>query len=111
MKKKSNGVFKARLNVHGYKQVDGKQYEEDNKAASVIKDTTFHIILILMMMAIWHVEVLDMKGAFLTQLFEDGEKIYMCVPEGFKKHFAANMVLPLLKIIYRLKQVALAFWK
>ena len=112
MKKKSDGVFRARVNVRGgYEQIDGEHYKEDNKAAPVVNDTTFHILLILMMMAIWYAEVLDVKGAFLIGLFEDGEKIYMRVPEGLEKHYAANMVLLLLKTIYGLKQAALAFWK
>ena len=63
MKRKSSGVYRARLNARGFGQVDGIHYKEDNKAAPVINDTTFHILLILMMMAGWYAEVLDVKGA------------------------------------------------
>jgi hypothetical protein len=59
MKKKSNGVYRARLNARGYEQVDGKHYKEDNKAAPVVNDTAFHVLLILMMMALWHAKVME----------------------------------------------------
>ena len=111
MKKKSNGVFRARLNARGFEQIDGEHYKEDNKAAPVVNDTTFHILLILLLMAAWHAEVLDVKGAFLHGLFEDGEQIYMEIPEGFEHHYGINFVLLLLKTIYGLKQAAFAFWK
>jgi hypothetical protein len=96
MKKKSNGVYRARLNARGYEQVDGEHYKEDNKAVPVVNDTTFHILLILMLMASWSAEVLDVKGAFLHGGFEDGEQIYMGVPEGFEKHYTEGHVLLLL---------------
>jgi hypothetical protein len=77
MKKKSNGVHRARLNARGSEQVDGKHYKEDNKPVpAVVNDMRFNILLILMLMASWHAKVLDVKGAFLHRLlFEDGEQI------------------------------------
>jgi hypothetical protein len=111
MKKKANGDFRARLNARGFQQVDGEHYQEDNKSAPVVNDTTFHVLLILMLMAGWYAEVLDVKGAFLHGLFEDGEQMHMEIPEGFEKCYGANMVLLSLKTIYGLKQAAYAFWK
>jgi hypothetical protein len=111
MKKKSNGVHRPRINARGYEQVDGEHYKEDNKAAPVVNDTTFHILLILMLMASWSAEVLDVKGAFLNGLFEDGEVIYMKVPEGFESHYSNKVVLLLLCTLYGLKQSVYAFWK
>lgn len=110
MKKKANGLCRARINARGYEQRDGEHYKEDNKAAPVVNDTTFHIILILMLLAGWHAEVLDVKGAFLCGVFEDGEQIYMAVPEGFESYYEAGTVLHLLKTLYGLKQAAYAFW-
>jgi hypothetical protein len=55
--------------------------------------------------------LLDVKGAFLCGNFENGEKIYMEVPQGFERFYAKNTVLLLLKTIYGLKQAALAFWR
>jgi hypothetical protein len=55
--------------------------------------------------------LLDVKGAFLCGNFENGEKIYMEVPQGFEGFYPKNYVLLLLKTIYGLKQAALAFWR
>jgi hypothetical protein len=51
------------------------------------------------------------KGAFLHGIFEDGEQIYMGVPEGFEKYYAKNYVLLLLQTLYGLRQSAYTFWK
>jgi hypothetical protein len=55
--------------------------------------------------------LLDVKGAFLCGNFENGEKIYMEIPQGFERFYGKNSVLLLLKTIYGLKQAALAFWR
>jgi hypothetical protein len=62
-----NRGFRARINARGHEQVDGEHCKEDNKAAPVVNDTTFHIVLILMLMAAWTAEVADVKGAFLQR--------------------------------------------
>jgi len=111
MKKKANGVFRARLNARGYEQVDGEHYHEDTKAAPVGNDATIHIVLILMLLAGWYAEIIDICGAFLHGKFEDGQKVYMEVPQGFEKFYPGNVVLLLLKTIYGLKQAAYAFWQ
>jgi hypothetical protein len=73
--------------------------------------STFHILLILMLMASWHAEVLDVKGAILHGLFEEGEQIHMGIPEGFEQCHGANYVLSLLRTLCGLKQAVFAFWK
>jgi hypothetical protein len=55
--------------------------------------------------------LLDVKRAFLCGHFENGEKIYIKVPQGFEHFYSKNAVQLLLKTIYGLKQVALAFWR
>jgi hypothetical protein len=77
----------------------------------VVNDRMFHILLILMLRASWNAEVMDVKGAFLHGVFEDGEPIYMGIPEGFKKHYKEDYVLLVLHTLYGLKQSAYAFWK
>ena len=111
MKKKSNGKFRARLNARGYEQIDGIHYDEDTKAAPVTNETTIKIILILMAMTGWYAHVLDVQGAFLNGRFEEGETLYLNVPEGFEDHYDSSMVLKLKRTIYGLKQAAFAFWK
>jgi hypothetical protein len=111
MKKKANGKFRARLNARGFEQVDGTHYDEDTKAAPVTNETTIRIVLILMAMANWCAHVLDVQGAFLNGRFEDGEELYMQVPEGFVNYYSGNVVLKLKRTIYGLKQAAYAFWR
>jgi hypothetical protein len=64
-----------------------------------------------MAMANWCAYVLDVQGAFLNGQFEDGEELFMQVPEGFKRHYPGDIVLKLQCTIYGLKQAAYAFWR
>jgi hypothetical protein len=64
-----------------------------------------------MAMANWCAHVLDVQGAFLNGRFEDGEELFMQVPEGFEKYYPGNVVLKLRRTIYGLKQAAYAFWR
>jgi Reverse transcriptase (RNA-dependent DNA polymerase) len=57
------------------------------------------------------VQVVDVRGAFLKGRFSDGERLYLCVPEGFEGKYENNFVLHLQKSIYDLKQTAIVFWK
>jgi hypothetical protein len=111
MKKKANGTYRARLNARGYEQVAGRHYDENSIAAPVTSDTTIRIVLTLLLMAGWYGELLDVKGAFLHGEFEEGEQLFMEIPEGFQMYYPMGMVLLLLKTIYGLKQAAVAFWK
>ena len=111
MKKKPNGTKRARLVARGYEQVDGEHYKSDEIAAPVVNDMTIRIVLILMILARFCGELLDVNGAFLLGEFGTEEKLYMKVPEGFEKFYAANVLLLLLKTIYGLKQAAYAFWR
>jgi hypothetical protein len=110
MKKKADGTQRARINARGYEQVDGVHYDE-SKAAPVVNDTTFRIVMVLMVMASFYAIVNDVKGAFLHGDFEPGERLFMDVPEGFEKFYPGNVVLLLLKTLYGTKQGAIAFWK
>jgi len=112
MKKKASGVFRARLNARGYEQVDGIHYDENTKSAPVTNEMTIRMVLILLVMARWHAEILDVQGAFLKGRFENGEKIYMDVPQGFEKYYDPQVwVLLLRRTIYGTKQAAYAFWR
>ena len=72
---------------------------------------TIHIVLILMIMAGWYAEVLDVRGAFLHGVCADGEEIYMEVPQGFERWYSNQHELLLLRAIYGLQQAAYAFWR
>jgi hypothetical protein len=75
MKKKANGTFRARLNARGYDQIDGEHYDDNTKAAPVVNEATIRIVMILMLMAGWYCELLDVKGAFLHGEFDKGQTI------------------------------------
>jgi hypothetical protein len=66
-------------------------------------------MLLLMLMADWHGQIMDVKGAFLYGEFKDNKVIYVKVPPGFEKFYPDNVVLKLKKCIYGLMQVAMAF--
>ena len=63
--------------------MDGEHYDEDSKFAPVVSDATIHIVLILIVMAGWWAELLDVRGAFLHGVFEKGRMVDMEVPQGF----------------------------
>ena len=110
-KKKSNGTHRAKVNGSGFKQIPGQHYDSSSIHAPVTNATSIRVILVLMLMANWTANVVDVKGAFLHGEFTDGEEIFMEVPQGFEKHYPGNVVLRLLKTIYGLKQAAMAFWR
>ena len=111
MKKKANGVFRARLNARGFEQVDGKHYQSHDISAPVTNDMTIRIIFVLMILAGWTSHLVDVKGAFLHGLFADNEVLYMEIPEGWEHLYPAGCVLRLLKTVYGLKQAAKMFWR
>ena len=100
-KKKSNGTLRGRLNAHGFKQRDREHYDSTKIHAPVTNAITVRIILTMMVMAGWIATVVDVKGAFLHGKFEDGEAI----------HYQGNVVLRLVRTLYRLKQAAMTFWQ
>ena len=74
-------------------------------------DATVRIVFVLMLMAGWSSYLLDINGAFLMGEFENNERIYTPVPEGFEKYYPKGAFWLLLKTIYGLKQAAKMFWK
>src|SRR5258708_13087479 len=53
-----------------------------------------------------HLELqqVDIKGAYLNGMLNEGEVLYMQHPPGYKSHDARNRILPLVKTLYSLKQ-------
>jgi Reverse transcriptase (RNA-dependent DNA polymerase) len=66
--------------------------------------------LVLVALAGWEMQVIDIQGAFLIGRFNDEEDLYMKVPQGFEDKYNKNSVLKLNRTIYGLKQAANAFW-
>ncbi len=111
MKKKSNGTLHGRINVRGFKQVEGQHYNGTTISSPVTNSATIRIVLVLMVMADMIAYVVDVQGALLHGEFEDSKKIHMKIPNWFEKYFLADSVLLLLKCLYGLKQAAKAFWR
>ena len=93
MKKKSNGMLRGRMNARGFKQVKGQHYNGTTISSPVTNSATISIVLTLMIMASMLAHVVDGKGAFLHEEFEDGEIIHMKISQGFKKHVPKESVL------------------
>ena len=81
MKKKANGVYRARLAARGFKQCAGVSYNPRNIMSPVVHEITVRIMLVLMIMALWHAEIIDVKGAFLKTSFDPKHKVYVEIPE------------------------------
>ena len=111
MKKKASGTYRARMVARGFEQIDGEHYDEHDKASPVVCEITIRIMFVLMLMAGFWAEVVDVCGAFLLGDFEPGHQIYIEVPQGFEKYYPPGVVLLLNKTLYGLKQSAMQFWK
>jgi hypothetical protein len=92
-KKKSTGKPRGRLNARKFKQVEGVHYGRTKTHAPIMNAGNIQIMLILMVMANWQNQIVDMKSMFLHGEFEDGEVIYMKVPHGFEKFYPDDVVL------------------
>jgi len=111
MKKKSNGKLRGRLNARGFRQEEGEHYDGSSIASPVTNNATIRIALTIMLLGGMAARVLDVRGAFLNGRFEDGESLYMKVPEGMEHHYEKDDVLKLKRPIYGLKQAAMCFWR
>ena len=110
MKKKASGVYCARLAARGFKQRAGVSYNPHDIMSPVVHEITVRIMLVLMIMALWHAEIIDVKGAFLKASFDPKHKVYMEIPKGFEKFYPKNVLLLLKKTLYGVKNAAKAFW-
>jgi hypothetical protein len=66
MKKKASGTYRARLNARGFEQREGQHYNGTSISAPVSNEMVIRIVLVLMVMAGWVGEILDVQGAFYT---------------------------------------------
>ena len=99
------------MNAQGYEQVDDIHYNKDAKAAPVVNEIVIRMVLVLIIMALWWAELLDVQGAFLTGEIDLENGCFLQVPEGFSKFYPKNVGLKLLKTLYGLRQSAFVFWK
>ena len=111
LKKKKNGVYRARLVAMGFHQIAGVDHQDN--FAPVVNKTTFRIVLILSLMMKWKSEIIDIETAFLYG--ELDEEIFMKNPEGINlvcdERYGPDDVLLLVHAIYGLVQAARQFFK
>ena len=111
MKKKSNGQFRARLNMRGFEQQDGDHYDSASISSPVANDVSIRVLLTIMLMANMNAYIVDVQGVFLHGKFDNGEILYCKIPEGFRDVYDPTVECwKLLKTAYGLKQAARMFW-
>jgi hypothetical protein len=111
VQEKSTGKLHGHLNACRFNQVEGVHHDGTSTHAPVTNASTIQIVLLLMIMANWQGQIVDVKGAFLHGESKDGKVIYMKVPHGFEKFYPDDVVLKLKKCIYGLNQAMMAFWR
>ena len=67
-------------------------------------------MLVIMLMCGWYAHIVDVMGAFLLGIFQNGEQIYTPVPVGWESYFPSNVLLLLLRTVYGFKQAANCFY-
>ena len=67
--------------------------------------------MLLCMNPSWTSAVIDVEGAFLQGCFENGEEMYIEVPDGFYKWYPDDIVLQMNVPLYGTKQAAYSFFK
>ena len=111
MKQKSNGDKRARITARGFEQIEGEHYSKDHIQAPVVNEATIFIVLILIVMAGYKAELMDVSAAFLNGVFTRGERLFMHVPKGFEQYYPKDVYLLLQRTIYGLKQAAYEYWR
>jgi hypothetical protein len=57
----------------------------------------------------WTSAIIDVEGAFLQGRFENGEELYIEVPDGFHEWYKGDVVLRMNVPMYGTKQAAYCF--
>jgi hypothetical protein len=92
------------------KQIDRQHYDGTSISVPVTNAMTIRIALTIMLIQISIAHIVDVNGAFLYEEFEDREKIFIQIPLGFEGFYPSDTVLLLKKMLYGLKQAAMAFY-
>jgi hypothetical protein len=108
---KADGSTRCRLAIRGFQQIDGVHFDASDKAAPVVCDVTIRAVLILAIMANWLAWIVDVEGAFLQGRSQNGELIFMKIPNGYQKFYPLYVMLKLLRTLYGLAQSAIQFWR
>jgi len=97
---------KARLVVKGYKQQQGKDYDET--FAPVARMETVRTVLSIAAQHKWKIYQMDVKSAFLNGVLK--EEVYVEQPPGYEVEGQEHKVCKLKKALYGLKQAPRAWY-
>jgi hypothetical protein len=101
----------ARINARGFEQIDGQHYFSDSVLSPVSNPLTVRMLCMLCAMnPEWEVCVINVEGPFLQGKFQNGEAMYMEVPDGngMEQYYGSckDVVFRMLVPIYGTKQAA-----
>ena len=94
--------YKARLVAQGFSQIGGVDY--DDTYAPVARLASSWAVIAMANRLDLELHQVDIKGAYLNGVLNEGEVLYMQHPPGYRSHDAGNRVLRLVKTLYGLKQ-------
>eukprot|EP00253_Pinus_taeda_P027748 PITA_27748 len=97
---------KARLVVKGYKQQQGRDYDET--FAPVARMETVRTVLSIATQHKWKIYQMDVKSAFLNGVLK--EEVYVEQPPGYEVDGQEHKVCKLKKALYGLKQAPRAWY-
>ena len=97
--------YKARLNVKGFAQTHGIDYDET--FAPVAKMATVRTVIAVAAAKGWYLHQMDVKNAFLQGDLQ--EEVYMDQPPGYEDESHPDYVCKLRKALYGLKQAPRAW--
>ena len=109
MKKKADGSYRARNAIRGFMQQDGKHFDSQDKSSPVVSTVGIRIAMVLTLVGAFYQHLVDVEGAFLNGEFQepDKHKLYVEIPEAYRKWYPPWAVFLLLKTQYGTVQAAL----
>ncbi len=88
--------------AQGFSQIGGIDY--DNTYAPVAQLASSRAIIAMANCLDLELHQVDIKGAYLNSVLNEGKVLYMQHPPGYKSHDTGSHVLHLVKTLYGLKQ-------
>ena len=113
MKKKADGSYRARNAIRGFMQQDGKHFDSQDKSSPVVSTVGIRIAMVLTLVGAFYQHLVDVEGAFLNGEFQepDKHKLYVEIPEAYRKWYPPWAVFLLLKTQYGTVQAALQYYR
>ena len=78
-------------------------FDSSDKSAPVISEFAIRVMLVLVVMVSLHAELVDVEVVFLNGRYDNGEEIFVKVPDGMRKWYSPHILLRLLRTMYGTK--------